>query len=325
MPPPSLALGRLGGLPRRRGDAFALGSSRRGGPLALSRFSPLGERERLDPLPSSGGGRSGAAPRGHQFGQGSRRSSRDVDGLDDWRSTRRARGVRLCLKSGLLRPPIQAVDAKFVRARALEAHRDGRIHADLAQGAFARRPRRPERLPGGVARWRREWRRGGCERLSGLGSSRRRRRGRHGRHFRRAAASPAVGERGLKSARRTDRQAKLPNIISLERVEAVVVDAFAPAILQVAGQAEAREDGFELAGRHRAGAGAGARRCPPGLRLAMSRSHANPGSSAAQRGHQLAARDARCRTALLAFLGHWALSNAQMAPLCDPRLELGDM
>ena len=46
--PSPLALGRLGGLPRRRGDAFALGSSRRGGALALSRLPPFGERERLD-------------------------------------------------------------------------------------------------------------------------------------------------------------------------------------------------------------------------------------------------------------------------------------
>jgi hypothetical protein len=55
--------------------------------------------------------------------------------------------------------------------------------------------------------------------------------------LRRAAIPPALGERGLESPRWSDRQTKLPNIISLQRVEAGVVDAFAPAIFEVAVQA----------------------------------------------------------------------------------------
>ena len=90
--------------------------------------------------------------------------------------------------------------------------------------------------PHGDGRWR-EWRRrDGGEWLAGLGSSRRRRRAPRDAAVESSVPS-AVGERGLGSPRWSDRQAKLPDIISLERVEAGVVDALAPAVFEVAVQA----------------------------------------------------------------------------------------
>ena len=78
LPPSPLALGLSAGRPRGTRSR----SARAAGPLALSRLPPLGERERFDTLPSPRRRRPGAPTRSPVW-WGSRRSSRDVAGLDD--------------------------------------------------------------------------------------------------------------------------------------------------------------------------------------------------------------------------------------------------
>ena len=148
LPPPAFALGRLGGRARRRPrlcqlerrPARAQPPPAAGRPRALQYVVEPGQQaSRRRPTPSPPIGRG--APQ--------------IDGPNRC-STRRARGVRLCLKCGLLRPPIRASRRRrppHSRRGHRRVHADARTAASSPGGPSARAsPRRRAAVPGVAAR-----------------------------------------------------------------------------------------------------------------------------------------------------------------------------